>query len=84
MEGDTLTLLEQKILKTVETVATLRKDREAAVAATQQVGALQSIIDELNRELHATRAERDALKTDRENVRKRIEKLLEQIDTVNA
>jgi FtsZ-binding cell division protein ZapB len=82
METDRLALLEEKILRAVETVNKLRKERETALAAVAESSALEARISELATELAATRAERDALKADKEAVRQRVEKLLQTIDSL--
>ncbi|MFN7921090.1 MAG: hypothetical protein U0Q16_13400 [Bryobacteraceae bacterium] len=84
MEGDTLALLEEKILKTVQAVTHLRKEKETALATASELQSLKSKLADVSSELESVRAERDALKADRDTVRRRIEKLLEQIETLNA
>lgn len=88
---NTLALLEDKILKTVETVNRLRKEKEAALAAVSdsdqlrsQIRALEERNTELSQELVASRAERDALASDKDSVRQRLEKLLKQIESLGA
>lgn len=91
MSADTLALLEEKILKTVETVHRLRKEKEAAVAAVSdtdqlrsQIRALEERNAELTKDLAASRADRDALASDKDSVRQRLEKLLKQIESLGA
>lgn len=91
MSADTLALLEDKILKTVETVNRLRKEKEAALAAVSdsdqlrsQIRALEERNGELTKELTTSRSERDALAADKDAVRQRLEKLLKQIETLGA
>lgn len=88
---NTLALLEDKILKTVETVNRLRKEKEAALAAVSdsdqlrsQIRALEERNTELAQELVASRTERDALASDKDSVRQRLEKLLKQIESLGA
>ena len=91
MSADTLALLEEKILKTVETVNRLRKEKEAALAAVSdsdqlrsQTRALEERNADLTKELQDTRTERDSLQSDQDAVRGRLEVLLKQIDALGA
>ena len=91
MSADTLALLEEKILKTVETVNRLRKEKEAAMAAVSDTEQLRSNIraleernNDLTKELTATRGERDSLQSDKDAVRQRLEGLLKQIEALGA
>ena len=91
MSADTLALLEEKILKTVETVNRLRKEKEAAMAAVSDTEQLRSNIraleernNDLTKELAATRGERDSLQSDKDAVRQRLEGLLKQIEALGA
>jgi len=91
MSADTLALLEEKILKTVETVNRLRKEKETALAAVSdteqlrsQMRALEERIADLTKELAETRSERDSLQSDQDAVRQRLEGLLKQIDALGA
>ena len=91
MSADTLALLEEKILKTVETVNRLRKEKETALAAVSdsdqvrsQMRALEERNADLTKELQDTRTERDSLQSDQDAVRSRLEVLLKQIDALGA
>ncbi len=91
MSADTLALLEEKILKTVETVNRLRKEKETALAAVSdsdqlrsQMRALEERNADLTKELQSTRTERDSLQSDQDAVRGRLEVLLKQIDALGA
>ena len=91
MSADTLALLEEKILKTVETVNRLRKEKEAALAAVSdsdqlrsQMRALEERNADLTKELQDTRTERDSLQSDQDAVRGRLEVLLKQIEALGA
>ncbi len=91
MSADTLALLEEKILKTVETVNRLRKERETALAVVfdsdqlrSQLRALEERNADLTKELMETRTERDSLQSDQDAVRGRLEVLLKQIETLGA
>jgi FtsZ-binding cell division protein ZapB len=89
MSADTLALLEEKIVKAVETVNRLRKEKDAALAAAadadqlrSQVRALEERNTDLSRELTETREERDLLQSDKDAVRQRLEGLLKQIEAL--
>ena len=91
MGADTLALLEEKILKTVETVNRLRKEKEAALAAVSdtdqlraQIRALEQRNTDLSKELAALRTDRDSLQSDKDAVRQRLEALLKQIEALGA
>jgi FtsZ-binding cell division protein ZapB len=91
MSADTLALLEEKVLKAVETVNRLRKENEAAVMAVsdsenlrEQIRKLEEQNGELARDLKAARAERDSLRFDQDAVRSRLETLLKQIEALGA
>ena len=91
MSADTLALLEEKILKTVETVNRLRKEKETALAAVSdsdqlrsQMRALEERNSDLTKELQDTRTERDSLQSDQDAVRGRLEVLLKQIEALGA
>ena len=91
MSADTLALLEEKILKTVETVHRLRKEKETALAAVSdsdqlrsQIRALEQRNTDLTAELASSRTERDSLQSDKDAVRQRLEALLKQIEALGA
>ena len=67
LSSDALSSLEERIHRTVELVATLRSERDTAVADAQQL-----------------RQELDALRTQRKQVRVRIEKLVGQMDLIRG
>jgi predicted nucleic acid-binding Zn-ribbon protein len=73
-EGDSLSSLEERIQRAIQLVARLRQEKEAALAeaAEARTDALR-MADELK-----------SLQTERKQVRGRIERLLEQIDELNA
>lgn len=73
-ETDALTTLEERIVKTAELVNTLRHERDAAVQEKEKAVTER---DALLREMESLRAER-------KQVRTRIEKLLGQMDLLNA
>ncbi|MBK5295026.1 MAG: cell division protein ZapB [Acidobacteriia bacterium] len=75
--SDSLAVLEDKIRRTVELVTQLRRERDAALASAGDSAALKTHLSELTREVETLRADRDT-------VRGRIGKLLEQIDSLSA
>ena len=73
-EGDSLSSLEERIQRAIQLVARLRQEKEAALAeAAEARAAAQGMADELK-----------SLQAERKQVRGRIERLLEQIDELNA
>jgi uncharacterized coiled-coil DUF342 family protein len=64
---DALSSLEERIHRTVELVATLRSERDTALADAQQL-----------------RQELDAMRSQRKQVRVRIEKLVGQMDLIRG
>ncbi len=73
-EGDSLSSLEERIQRAIQLVARLRQEKEAAVAEAAEARAdAQRMADELK-----------SLQSERKQVRGRIERLLEQIDELNA
>ena len=91
MSADTLALLEEKILKTVETVNRLRKEKEVALAAISdtdqlrsQIRALEQCNTDLTKELADLRTDRDSLQSDKDAVQQRLETLLKQIEALGA
>jgi len=71
---DSLSSLEERIQRAVQWVAQLRQEKEAAVEAAAEAKA----------EAERLAVEVKALQTERKQVRARIEKLLGQIDQLNA
>lgn len=73
-ENDSLSSLEERIQRAIQLVARLRKEKEAALA------------DAATARAEAARAAEESrmLQTERKQVRGRIERLLEQIDELNA
>jgi FtsZ-binding cell division protein ZapB len=76
-EEDALASLEDRIRRTVELVATLRAERDAAVAELDSVrrAAGSALADS-----QKSRQELESLRSERKQVRTRIEKLLGQMD----
>ena len=75
--NDALGVLEDKIRRAAELVARLKQERDAAIGGASDAGSLRSQVAELTREVETLRAER-------EMVRQRVGKLLEQIDAMEA
>jgi FtsZ-binding cell division protein ZapB len=80
-DADSLARLEQRILRAVALVDELRRQLEAAEAqrdaAVREAGEARASASKQSQELEALRAER-------QEVRARIEKLLGQMDLLNA
>ena len=78
---DSLARLEQRILRAVALVDELRRQKDAAEAerdkAVGEAGETRALASKLSQELETLRAER-------QEVRARIEKLLGQMDLLNA
>ncbi|HTQ53534.1 MAG TPA: cell division protein ZapB [Bryobacteraceae bacterium] len=73
-ESDSLSSLEDRIQRAIQLVARLRQEKEAALAEAAEARAdAQRMADELK-----------TLQAERKQVRGRIERLLEQIDELNA
>ncbi len=72
-ELDSLAGLEERILKAVELIARLKKEREAAVSEAAEARAQAARLAE----------EMDSLRSERKHVRTRIEKLLGQMDLLS-
>ena len=73
-ESESLSSLEERIQRAIQLVARLRKEKEAALAEAAQARA----------EAQRTAEELKSLQAERKQVRGRIERLLEQIDELNA
>jgi FtsZ-binding cell division protein ZapB len=78
LETDALTGLEDRIQRAVALVQRLRVEKEVAKEAAQKEAA------ELKAEIATLNEELDALRTERKQVRARIEKLLGHIDQMGA
>jgi chromosome segregation ATPase len=77
--ADSLHSLEEKIYRTIEMV---KAAREAKAAAERDAGRLREELELREEELESLRAENLALRKEREDVRGRVEKLLEQIEAM--
>ena len=71
-DADALQSLEERILRAVDLVSQLRKEKDAAVKANEELKAENTRLSE----------ELDSLQSERKQVRSRIEKLLGQMDTL--
>ena len=74
---DEFQALEQKVLRAVEVV---RREREARVAAEAEAAALRKQLDELTSASNAAQNQITTLNQERETVRLRVEKMLQQMD----
>ena len=74
-ERDALEALEERILKAVQLVETLRKERDEALAELKDAKKSSASAEKLTKEVEELRAER-------KQVRTRIEKLLAQVDSL--
>ncbi|HEY1759738.1 MAG TPA: cell division protein ZapB [Bryobacteraceae bacterium] len=76
-DEDALASLEDRIRRAVELVATLRAERDAAVA---ELDAVRRAAGSALADSQKSRQEIDSLRSERKQVRTRIEKLLGQMD----
>lgn len=85
-DADTLASLEERILRAVELVNSLRKEKEAAEARAKQsadaLDAAQKSAADLEAENGRLTQELETLRVERKQVRGRIEKLLGQLDSL--
>lgn len=85
---DALAGLEERILKAVETVAVLKREKESLqkqlTAAVSERDAAQRAAGDARAEAQKAAQELETLRGEQKKVRTRIEKLLEQIDTLSA
>ena len=73
--------LEEKILRTIEL---LKVERAAKATAERAAARLREQLTEREEELDSVRAELVALRREREEVRTRVEKMLDQIESLTA
>jgi len=76
-DDDALAILEDRIRRTVELVATLRAERDASVA---EMDAARNAAGSALTDSQKNRQELESLRSERKQVRTRIEKLLGQMD----
>jgi hypothetical protein len=77
VSADEFQALEQKVLRAVEIV---KKEREARAAAEAEVAALKEELDTYKSNARAAETELNTLTKERDQVRVRVEKMLQQID----
>ena len=87
-ETDSLTSLEERIHRAVQLVSQLRQEKESVqkqfdAVLTEKAAAVQAAVD-LQAQLNTISEELDSLKSERKQVRTRIEKLLGQMDLLSA
>ena len=87
-DNEFLASLEERIVKAVEIVSTLRKENSALVArleaAQEETQATESALADSKQENARLVKELDAMRAERKQVRTRIEKLLGQMDLLSA
>lgn len=87
-EADALVSLEERILRAVELVNTLREEKQAAESRVQTILAERADTDktiaELQTDNERLQEELESLRSERKQVRGRIEKLLGQLDTIGS
>jgi chromosome segregation ATPase len=77
VSADEFQALEQKVLRAVEIV---KKEREARAAAEAEVAALREELATYKSNVRAAETELNTLTKERDQVRVRVEKMLQQID----
>jgi chromosome segregation ATPase len=77
--GDDFQVLEQKIYRTIEMY---KAARQAQAAAERDAQRLRQQLQDRDDELVALRRDAVQLKKEREEIRGRVEKMLEQIETI--
>ena len=81
LTADDFSALEQRVLRTVEL---LKKEREARATAEQNASTLQQLLDEQSAQLTKVQEQVKAFEQERETVRQRVERLLNQLDEISA
>ena len=74
---DEFEALEQKVLRAVEV---LRRERDARAKAEAEVERLHAELDQQTQSADSLHGELSALRQEREQVRRRVERMLEQMD----
>jgi len=77
VSADEFQALEQKVLRAVEIV---RREREARTAAEAEVTALRQQLDDLASASNTAQTQITSLNQERDQVRIRVEKMLQQMD----
>ena len=75
--ADDFSLLEQRVLRTIEL---LRAERLARATAEGNATTLQQLLDEQSQQLAEAEAQLKALESERANVRSRVERMMKQLD----
>lgn len=78
---DDLNALEQRVLRTVEL---LRTERTARAKAEEEIATMRLLMDEQSVELMKTEEKLRTLENERNGVRHRVERLLTQLDEIEA
>jgi chromosome segregation ATPase len=76
---DDFTALEERIVRTVETV---KRERQTRVAAEERAAQAEAHANELTPQIEQLEKELHSLKWEREQVRQRVERLLAQLDVL--
>ena len=74
---DEFQALEQRVLRTVELI---RSEREARATAEAEIAALKELLDTASAENSQLTAELSSLKSEREQVKGRVDAMLKQLD----
>jgi len=77
ISADEFQALEQKVLRAVEIV---KREREARAAAEAEVASLREQLDALQSNTRAVESELNTLNKERDQVRLRVEKMLQQME----
>jgi len=77
ISADEFQALEQKVLRAVEIV---KREREARAAAEAEVASLREQLDVFQSNARAVESELNTLNKERDQVRLRVEKMLQQMD----
>jgi chromosome segregation ATPase len=81
ISADTLQALEEKVLRTIEL---LKSAREAKAHAEAQLTRLREQADQRDEEVQVLRDENIRLRKEREEVRSRVEKMLQQVEALTS
>jgi predicted nuclease with TOPRIM domain len=78
--ADDFQILEEKVYRTIEMY---RAARQAQAAAERDAGRMRQQLEDREEQLDVLRRETVQLKKEREEIRGRVEKMLEQIDSIS-
>jgi hypothetical protein len=81
ISADDFHALEEKIYKTIEL---LKSAREAKALAERDAARFREQLEEREEQIEVLKGQVVALRREREEVRGRVEKILKQIDSINA